>query len=293
MPPKTAKKPAAKKPAAKKPAAKKQTVAAPDPADAALERVRAICLAFTGAEEKLSHGAPSFHVRGKMFLTFVDDHHDDGRARGLVQGDARGAAAARRDDPERFFVPPYVGVKGWVGVRLDHPETDWIELAILVEEGWASVAPKSSARRRRGYPTAPRAPAARAREDRREGRPRRARRSSTPSASPCPKRRGGRGAARDVPRGEEGRSSTSSTTTTATGSSARASKWRRTGCRRWPEGNARFFLPAYIGPRGWVGVRLDAGRPDWNDLGERVVESYLTAAPKRLHAAVRPPKRRS
>ena len=48
------------------------------PSDAALVRVRAICYGFPGAEEKLSHGMPSFHVRGKMFVNFVDNHHAAG-----------------------------------------------------------------------------------------------------------------------------------------------------------------------------------------------------------------------
>ncbi len=134
--------------------------------DAALERVRRICIGFPGGEEKLSHGAPSFHVRGKMFVMFVDDHHADGRLAVWCKATHETQQRLVRADPERFFVPPYVGVKGWVGVRLDRPQTDWIELAILVEEGWTSIAPKSFTREGAVVPPTPaRPPPVRAKTD--------------------------------------------------------------------------------------------------------------------------------
>lgn len=111
--------------------------------EAALERVRQICLGFPGAEEKISHGSPWFHVKGKMFVAFTNNHHNDGRLAVWCKATPDEQRRLVRDDPARFFVPPYVGVKGWVGVRLDHPETDFIELSVIVENGWLSVAPKS------------------------------------------------------------------------------------------------------------------------------------------------------
>src|SRR5271170_711408 len=116
------------------------------PADAALARVREICLRFPGAEEKLSHGMPSFHVRGKMFVNFVDSHHGDARLAVWCKAMPDEQRRLVASDPERYFVPPYVGVRGWVGVRLDHPEADWIELAIIVERGWTEIAPPRLAR---------------------------------------------------------------------------------------------------------------------------------------------------
>src|ERR1700722_11747400 len=98
--------------------------------DAAYARVRAICLGFPAAEEKLSHGAPSFHVRGKMFLTFVDDHHGDGRLAVWCKATPEEQRRLVAGNPARFFVPPYVGVKGWVGVNVDAANADWIDLAI-------------------------------------------------------------------------------------------------------------------------------------------------------------------
>jgi hypothetical protein len=125
--------------------AKKRAVVAklakPAPAsENALERVRAMALAFPRSEEKVSHGSPSFFAKGKMFLSFVDDHHGDGRLAVWCKATHEEQKRLVAMDGERYFVPPYVGVKGWVGARLDLPTTDWIELAIVVEEGWRSVA---------------------------------------------------------------------------------------------------------------------------------------------------------
>src|SRR5579859_1944976 len=119
----------------------------PSDADLAYERVREICLTFPAVDEKLSHGAPSFFVRkGKMFLTFVDDHHGDGRIAVWCKSTLAEHKKLVAGDPTRFVVPPYVGVGGWVGVRVDGPDPDWIDLSILVEEGWRAVAPPRVAR---------------------------------------------------------------------------------------------------------------------------------------------------
>jgi hypothetical protein len=111
-------------------------------ADKALRRIRALCLALPEAMERPSHGAPTFFIRGKKsFLSFVDNHHNDGRlaiwcpAPFGMQDDLVGA------DPARFFVPPYVGVSGWIGMRLDL-DVDWEEVAKIVHEAYRTVAPK-------------------------------------------------------------------------------------------------------------------------------------------------------
>jgi len=107
-----------------------------------LERLRALCLALPETSERLSHGAPSFFVRGKKcFLMLLDDHHGDG-----VFGIWCAAPPGNQEllvqvDPARFFRPPYVGHRGWLGVRLNDG-VDWDELAGIVEEAFATVAPK-------------------------------------------------------------------------------------------------------------------------------------------------------
>ena len=106
-----------------------------------LERIRELCLALPETSERLSHGAPTFFVREKRaFLMVLTDHHGDGRfaiwcaAADGVQQLLVGA------DPERFFVPPYVGHRGWLGVRLDRG-LDWDEVAGIAEDAYADVAP--------------------------------------------------------------------------------------------------------------------------------------------------------
>jgi hypothetical protein len=106
-----------------------------------LERLRALCLALPEATERLSHGEPTWFVQGKKtFVTYANHHHDDRLAFWCAA--PPGAQAALVDAaPERFFVPPYVGHRGWLGVRLDGP-VDWGEVADLVEDAYRQVAPR-------------------------------------------------------------------------------------------------------------------------------------------------------
>ena len=108
-------------------------------ADAALKRVRALCLALPQATERLSHGAPTFFVK-KSFLMFHNDHHGDGRLAIWCAAPEGTQAAMIGADPERFFRPPYVGPSGWVGVRLD-VRPDWDEIAGVIEDAYRTVAP--------------------------------------------------------------------------------------------------------------------------------------------------------
>jgi hypothetical protein len=107
-------------------------------ADAALKRVRALCLALPEATERLSHGAPTFFVK-KSFVMFLNDHHGDGRLAIWCAAPEGAQAAMIGADPERFFRPPYVGPSGWVGVRLD-VRPDWNEIAGIVEDAYRTVA---------------------------------------------------------------------------------------------------------------------------------------------------------
>jgi hypothetical protein len=106
-----------------------------------LERIRELCLRLPEVSERQSHGAPTFFVRGKRaFLMVLTNHHGDGRFAlwcAAPDGVQRLLADA---DPERFFVPPYVGHRGWLGARLDRG-LDWDELAGIVEDAYAEIAP--------------------------------------------------------------------------------------------------------------------------------------------------------
>jgi hypothetical protein len=107
-----------------------------------LARVRGLCLGLPEATERPSHGAPSFFIRDKKtFVMYMDDHHGDGRL-ALWCAAAPGAQDMLVDtDPRQYFVPAYVGHRGWVGVRLDL-DPDWDAVADIIEEAYRAVAPR-------------------------------------------------------------------------------------------------------------------------------------------------------
>jgi hypothetical protein len=110
------------------------------------EIVREVCLWLPETEEVLSHGSPDFRVRGKTFATFVINHHGDGRV-ALWLNMADGAQEHHvRADPVNFFVPPYVGPRGWLGMRLDK-SLSWKRIAGLVREAYEHVAPSALSER--------------------------------------------------------------------------------------------------------------------------------------------------
>jgi hypothetical protein len=109
-----------------------------------LEALRALCMALPEVTERLSHSEPAWFVRyKKTFAMYADHHHDDRLAFWCAapEGAQEILVAA---DPERFFRPPYVGVRGWLGVYLDVPQ-DWDELAVLVRDAYTTVAPRKLA----------------------------------------------------------------------------------------------------------------------------------------------------
>ena len=106
-----------------------------------LERLRAFCLALPETSERLSHGAPTFFVREKKaFLMVLANHHGDGRFAIWCAAPDGMQQTLVEAEPDRFFVPPYVGHRGWLGLRLDRSR-DWQELAGVVEDAYAEVAP--------------------------------------------------------------------------------------------------------------------------------------------------------
>ncbi len=107
--------------------------------------VRRICLGFPEVSERLSHGAPTFFVRGKKTIATVwDNHHGDGRL-GLICAAPAGVQQQLIDEePDRFYVPAYVGHRGWIGVRLDR-KVDWGEIREILADAYRCVAPKTLA----------------------------------------------------------------------------------------------------------------------------------------------------
>jgi hypothetical protein len=110
-----------------------------------IEHLRGRCLALPDVREKLSHGEPTWFVHGRSFAMTADHHHDE-RVGVWLAAPAGRQESLIETDPVRFFRPPYVGVRGWVGVYLDVP-VDWDELAALVADAHATVLERTSRRR--------------------------------------------------------------------------------------------------------------------------------------------------
>ena len=108
-----------------------------------LTRLRKLALALPEAHEVEAWGAPTFRVRDKLFAMYAAEgnHHHDGRPAVWVKAAAGNQDLMVRAAPERFFVPPYVGKSGWVGVFLDGAP-DWPEVAELLRDAWRLTAPK-------------------------------------------------------------------------------------------------------------------------------------------------------
>jgi hypothetical protein len=108
----------------------------------ALDRLRELCLALPETTERLSHGEPTWFVRDKKtFVTFADHHHDD-RLAFWCAAPPGVQEELVAEDPERFFRPPYVGHRGWLGVYLD-VEVGWAEVAEIVADAYRTIAPKT------------------------------------------------------------------------------------------------------------------------------------------------------
>lgn len=106
-----------------------------------LEKLRNLCLALPEVTERLSHGEPTWFIRGKKtFANYANHHHGDRLAFWCAAPDGAQEVLVARN-PDRFFRPPYVGGRGWLGVYLDVP-VDWDEVADLVAAAYRTVAPK-------------------------------------------------------------------------------------------------------------------------------------------------------
>jgi hypothetical protein len=106
-----------------------------------VDRLRAICLALPETTEKVSHGEPSWFVAGKMFATLDDHHHGADRLAVWLAAALGDQEALVAEDPARVFVPPYVGHRGWIGVRIDG-RPDWRRVTTLVQDAYVQAAPK-------------------------------------------------------------------------------------------------------------------------------------------------------
>lgn len=104
------------------------------------ERVRRICSTLPETTERLSHGEPTFFVKDKVFVMFADNHHNDGHIAVWLPVPSGFQTTLLEAAPETFFKPPYVGVRGWVGIELDRINDK--DLTYHIEVAWELIAPK-------------------------------------------------------------------------------------------------------------------------------------------------------
>ena len=110
---------------------------------ASIDALRALCMGLPEVVERLSHGEPTFFIEGKKtFVMTVDDHHGDANIGFWCAAPPGVQAEMVAENPDRFFVPPYVGGRGWLGVRFDDVGVDWTEMAEIVDQAYRCVAPK-------------------------------------------------------------------------------------------------------------------------------------------------------
>ena len=108
-----------------------------------LARVRKLCLALPEAHEVEAWGEPTFRIRNKLFAMYAhgENHHGGGRPAVWCKAGPGNQQAMVKANPDRFFVPPYVGPSGWIGIRLDG-DPDWREVGELMRDAYRLIAPK-------------------------------------------------------------------------------------------------------------------------------------------------------
>jgi len=116
------------------------------PEDPRLKRLTELCLALPEATRALRGDHADFRVRKKVFAYFLNDHHGDGIV-SLCCKSALGENVDRASrEPGRFYLPAYIGVRGWFGLRLDRGPIDWREVENILELSYCLAAPKTLAR---------------------------------------------------------------------------------------------------------------------------------------------------
>lgn len=107
-----------------------------------LARLSKICIALPGATREVMGKHARFVVAKKTFAYFMDDHHGDGIVAlccKVLPGDNQALVSA---NPERFYIPAYIGSRGWVALRLDTKTVDWEEVSELIRHSHRLIAPK-------------------------------------------------------------------------------------------------------------------------------------------------------
>jgi hypothetical protein len=104
-----------------------------------IERVRRICMSLPDTSEKLSHGEPTWFVHKKVFAMFSNNHHNDGHIAVTCPAPLGVQAGLIEESPKKFYRPPYVGGRGWIGIELAHVGDQ--ELEFHLRQAWLLIAP--------------------------------------------------------------------------------------------------------------------------------------------------------
>ena len=109
-------------------------------------RLVEICRQLPEVEyENVGDGHISFRIRRKLFAYYLFDHHGDGIIAFCCKSSLNEQRRLVRDDPESFFVPAYLGARGWIAIRLDLDEVDWATVGELARQAFQSIAPRKLA----------------------------------------------------------------------------------------------------------------------------------------------------
>ena len=113
------------------------------PTNSKRSRVTGICRALPSAEHEDRGDHTIYRVRGKVFAYFLDNHHGDGIVSVCVKSQRGENVDRARLDPGRFYLPAYIGPRGWFGMRLDRGRVRWAEVKEVVEQSYRLTAPRS------------------------------------------------------------------------------------------------------------------------------------------------------
>lgn len=247
------------------------------------DAVREVCLSFPEAEEIPSRGSPDFRVRNKTFATYVINHHGDGRLALWLHSPKGAQDLYTSGEPDFYFVPPYVGPKGWLGVHLDQGN-DWFTIATRVREAYANVAPRELTEHL--GPTIDIEPPTET-IDPEEFDP-----LVAPHAQEILDQM--RALVGTLPETSEGKQFGLPAWKAGKKTFVTASRYRRTMMLQvWvgPElqstltDDPRFTIPNYIGHRGWIDLNVEE-HVDWEEIERLVLGSYRHFALKRMLKAM-------
>ena len=247
------------------------------------QAVREVCLSFPEAEEIPSRGSPDFRVRNKTFATYVVNHHGDGRLALWLHSPKGAQDLYTTGEPDQYFVPPYVGPRGWLGVHLDQGN-DWFTIATRVREAYANVAPRELTEHL--GPTIDIEPPTET-IDPEEFDP-----LVAPHAQEILAQM--RALVATLPETSEGKQFGLPAWKAGKKTFATASRYRRTmTLQTWvgPElqstltDDPRFTIPNYIGHRGWIDLNVEE-HADWEEIERLVLGSYRHFALKRMLKAM-------